>query len=404
MKETATSWMFLAVLVAATALGPLAMQIFLPSLPAIQADLDVSPVLAQMVFSLSMGAIAISMLVFGPLSDRFGRRPVLLAGLTLFLTGSLTATLAPNIGLLIVGRTLQAIGGAAAMALTRTMVRDLYGRERSASMIAYITMAMVIAPMLAPAIGGYLNDQIGWRANFGFVGLVGIVVTVLVVVRLRETHHDRIALPGVGSMAAVFAALLRTPEFRGFTFHGAFAMATFFSFAAGAPYVVIVVMDEPASVYGLFFIMVSAAFMVGNFAAGRISERVGIERMVVIGSWIAVSGPVISSLWFVVLGWTPWALFGPGILLAFGNGLAMPNSMAGSISVDPRNAGAASGLTGFLQMLMAAIFAQFAGMWQNGTPFPLLGFMIGAAFLSLLSILLVERKKAGAETGTAPAE
>lgn len=403
MKDTTTSWVFLAVLVATTALGPLAMQIFLPSLPAIQADLGVSAALAQMVFSLSMGAIAVSMLIYGPLSDRFGRRPVLMVGLSLFLAGSLVATFAPDIRWLIVGRTLQAIGGAGAMALTRTMVRDIYGRARAASMIAYITMAMVVAPMLAPAIGGYLNDQLGWRANFAFVGLLAVVVTVLAITQLRETHHDRVALPGVGNMVVVFASLLRIPAFRGFTFHGAFAIATFFSFAAGAPYVVIVVMGEPASVYGIFFIAISAAFMVGNFIAGRLSERIGVERMVLIGSWLALTGTVVSLLSFLLLGWTPWALFGPGALLAFGNGLAMPNSMAGSISVDPRSAGAASGLTGFFQMLVSALFAQLAGIWQNGTPFPLLGIMVGASLLSLLSFLFLH-PAAWATVKTAPAE
>ena len=404
MKESTTPWLFLAVLVAATSLGPLAMQIFLPSLPAIQADLGVPAALAQMVFSLSMAAIAISMLVYGPLSDRFGRRPVLIVGLALFMCGSLIATVAPGIGWLIVGRTIQAIGGAGAMAITRTMVRDIYGRERSAAMIAYLTMAMVVAPMLAPAIGGYLNDLIGWRANFAFVGLVGIAVTVLATVHLRETHTDRVALPGIGSMIAVFGALMRMPTFRGFAFHGAFSIATFFSFAAGAPYVVIVVMGEPASVYGAFFIIVSAAFMVGNFAAGKISERVGIERMVLVGSWIGFSGTVLCLICILIFGWTPSALFIPGTVLAFGNGLAMPNSMAGAISVDPRNAGAASGLMGFLQMLMAAVFAQLAGMWQNGTPYPLLGFMIGAALLAVLSFLLSQGGTASAEQGSAPAE
>ena len=204
-------------------------------------------------------------------------------------------------------------------------------------------------------------------------------------------------------MVVVFASLLRIPAFRGFTFHGAFAIATFFSFAAGAPYVVIVVMGEPASVYGIFFIAISAAFMVGNFIAGRLSERIGVERMVLIGSWLALTGTVISLLSFLLLGWTPWALFGPGALLAFGNGLAMPNSMAGSISVDPRNAGAASGLTGFLQMLVSALFAQLAGIWQNGTPFPLLGIMVGAALLSLLSFLFLH-PAARATAESAPAE
>ena len=391
MQGLAKSRWFLVVLVGATALGPLAIQIFLPSLPAIQADLEVSGTVAQLVFSLSATAIAVSMLVYGPLSDRFGRRPTLVAGLILYLIGSLVSTVAPSIAVLILGRTIQAVGGAAPLALTRTIIRDLYGRERSASMIAYITMAMVVAPMLAPAIGGYLNDWIGWRANFAFCGIIGVLVTALVITGLPETHQERAGIPGLAGMIATFARLLCTPAFRGFALQSAFCLASFFSFAAAAPYVVIVVMERSASSYGLFFIVVSLAFMLGNFIAGRISERVGVERMVLIGSSLAVLATLLCLLCLVLFGWVPWALFGPCVLLAIGNGLSVPNAMAGAISVDPRAAGAASGLAGFLQMLIAAVFAQLSGMWQNGTPFPMVGFMIAASALALLSFLVAFR-------------
>jgi DHA1 family bicyclomycin/chloramphenicol resistance-like MFS transporter len=258
-------------------------------------------------------------------------------------------------------------------------------------MIAYITMAMVLAPMLAPAIGGYLNDWIGWRANFAFCGIIGVLVTALVITGLPETHQERAGIPGLAGMIATFARLLRTPAFRGFALQSAFCLASFFSFAAAAPYVVIVVMERSASSYGLFFIVVSLAFMLGNFIAGRISERVGVERMVLIGSSLAVLATLLCLLCLVLFGWVPWALFGPCVLLAIGNGLSVPNAMAGAISVDPRAAGAASGLAGFLQMLIAAVFAQLSGMWQNGTPFPMVGFMIAASALALLSFLVAFR-------------
>ena len=160
MKDLSQSRLFLIVLVAATALGPLAMQIFLPSLPAIQAGLGVSAAAVQLVVSVSLLATAVSMLVYGPLSDRFGRRPLLLVGLGCYLVGSVVSAAAPGIGLLVVGRTIQAVGGAAAMILTRTIVRDVFGRERAASMIAYITLAMIVAPMLAPVIGGFSRRRL----------------------------------------------------------------------------------------------------------------------------------------------------------------------------------------------------------------------------------------------------
>ena len=393
MQEIIKPRLFLVTLVAATALGPLAMQIFLPSLPLIQSDLGVSAATAQLVLSLSMVAISFSMLVYGPLSDRFGRRPLLILGLALFLVGSLVGALAPDITTLVVGRTIQAVGGAAGLVLTRTIIRDIYGRERAASMIAYVTTAMVIAPMLAPAIGGVINDYFGWRANFAFVGLAGILVTSLVVAHLPETHDERESFAGVRNMIVVFAQLLRNPEFRGFALQSSFAIATFFAFAAAAPYVVIVVMGRPASMYGVFFIAISFAFMIGNFIAGRISERVGVERMVYLGSGLAVLGTFLSLVCLLTFGWVPWSLFGPVVLLGLGNGISMPNAIAGAISVDPRVAGAASGLVGFLQMLVAALFAQLAGMWQNGTPYPMIGFMIAAATLSLAAFALSSRRK-----------
>ena len=167
----AAPFRLIAVLVVATAIGPFAMQIYLPALPAIQAGFGVSAGTAQLAFSLSAFSIAISTLFYGPISDRVGRRPALIGGLIVFLAGSAMCAIAPTITILIVGRIVQAAGGSAGLVLTRAIVRDRFGLERSASLLAYITLAMVAAPMLAPALGGLLADVAGWRAIFG-LGLV----------------------------------------------------------------------------------------------------------------------------------------------------------------------------------------------------------------------------------------
>ena len=177
------------VLVLATAIGPFALQVFLPALPAIQADFAVSAATAQLVFSLSAFSIAVSTLFYGPISDRVGRRPALIGGLVVYLAGSVLCAVAPTISVLIVGRIVQAAGGCAGIVLTRAIVRDLYSLDRSAAVLAYITMAMVAAPMVAPALGGLLTDTAGWRMVFVVGAALGVVIMAAVHRGLPETSQ-----------------------------------------------------------------------------------------------------------------------------------------------------------------------------------------------------------------------
>ena len=393
---------FLIALVAVTAIGPLAMQIFLPALPIIQADYGVAPGTAQLALSLSMLSIALSTLAYGPLSDRFGRRPVLIAGLLIFLLGSAICSQAPDIWTLILGRVVQAAGGASGMVLARAMVRDVYAQEKVASVIASLTLAMVVAPMLAPAIGGFLTELWSWRATFVFVGLVGLPIVTLVVFRLAETNSQPAHHRGVSGMIEGFALLLRSPIFCGYAFSGAFGLAGFFAFAAGAPYVMVNVMDRPVTEYGLYFVMISLAFMAGNFASARLSERFGTNRMIVVGCTLSLTAALIEAALLLAGFWTPLAIFIPTAGVVFGSGLAMPNMQAGALGVYPRSAGTASGLSGFLQMGIAAVFAQTVGTLQGDTPYVMIGFMVLALALSagsFLAALWLERARLSAQTG-----
>lgn len=393
VPDIARPRLLLLLLVIGTAMGPLAMQIFLPSLPSIQSDFAISGTAVQLVASLSIATIAVTMLIYGPLADRFGRRPIFIIGLLLFCLGSIMAVLAPSLGWLVAGRVVQAAGGAGTMTVARTIVRDLFSRERAAGVLAYITAAMIVAPMLAPVIGGYLDVLYGWRASFVLTAVVSAIIAVPVIARLPETAKESAPLPSPVAVGRVFVSLLRRAEFSGFAFQSAFGMAAFFAFAASAPYVVIVIMDVPAPTYGTFFIAVSVVFMSGNFLVGRYAERLGIERTVMAGSVIGLVGTALIPVSLMVFGLNPWALFAPMLLIALGNGLSMPNAMAGALSADPRNAGSASGLVGFIQMGMSALFAQLAGMWQNGTPWPMVGFMLVAATLSLWSFVASQRRR-----------
>lgn len=390
------SWRLIALLIAITAIGPMAMQIFVPALPAIQAGFGVPVATAQLAFSLSTLAIAFSILICGPLSDRFGRRPVLIAGLGLFLAGSALAAAAPSITVLILGRIVQAAGGAAGMAVARAMVRDLFDREDSASMLAYLTMAMVVAPMLAPAIGGLLIDLVGWRANFVLVGAIGVLVAIGVARHLAETRGREAHSAARSGMLAGFAVLLRSPAFCGYSLQGAFSIGIFFAFLAGAPYVMVNVLGRPATEYGLYFVLIAGSFMAANYVTARVTRRVGLDRMVLIGTALAFAGTLVL-LTLVLAGiWTPLALFLPTAFVAFAQGLAMASGQAGALSVEPRLAGAASGLSGFVQMLTASIVAQAVGMLQNDTPYPMVLFMVACGALALGAFLSPRQLRARA--------
>jgi DHA1 family bicyclomycin/chloramphenicol resistance-like MFS transporter len=362
----------------------LSLQIFVPALPAIQATFGVTVGTAQLVLSLSILANAFATLGYGPLSDRFGRRPVVLGGLVAFIAGSVMCTLAPDIGTLIAGRIIQAMGAAAGMVLARAMVRDLYDRERAASVIAYLTMAMVVAPMLAPTIGAVLADFVGWRSIFTGLTVVGLVMIVWCARRLIETR----ASGAGGPLLTGAGALLASPQFLAYTLQMSFSIAVFFAFVAGAPYFMIDVLGRPATEYGLYFILVSAGFMAGNLVAARRSGRFGLDRMILLGTALALAGTLLALALLAVGFWTPPALFVPMMAVAFANGLTVPNAQAGAISVNPMLAGTASGLSGFAQMGLAAVVSQAVGVLQNGTPYPMIGMMSACAALALLGFAL----------------
>ena len=380
-----------AILIACTAIGPMSMHILLPSLPGMQRVFATDFATVQLALTLYLVGLAMAQLIYGPLSDRFGRRPVLLAGLGLYLGGSLICLLAPTIGVLIAGRVVQAVGGCAGLVLGRAIVRDLFERERAASMLAYVTMAMVVAPMLSPTIGGFLDVWFGWRAIFIF--LIGVAASVLVAVALflPETHNAPPEVSGPFQLARSFGELLRQRAFCGYAFSLAFTTGVWMSFVGGAPYITIELLGRSPYEYGLYFIGVSAVYAIGNYTAGRISQRVGSDRMITSGNWIAIAGAAMLVGFVVAGALNPFTLFFPVAVLSFGQGLSIPNAIAGAVSVDPRRIGAASGLAGFLQMAIAAGCSYLVGALLAETAVPMVAIMMVLAILAHAASALVDR-------------
>lgn len=378
----------LAILIAISAIGPLALNLFVPSMPGLQDSFGIPYATAQLTLTLYLIGLATAQLIYGPVSDRFGRRPTLIAGMWLFVAGSLAAAVAPNVELLIAARLAQAVGGAAGVVLARAIVRDLYGRDKAASVIGYVTMAWVLAPMLAPMVGGLLDQAFDWRAGFWLLAGLGVATALACHAFLHETHHERGAGtgtgPGLRGLAEGYARLLRRPRFDAYALTTGFTSSVFFSFLAGAPYVMVEVLGRSPVEYGLWFVLSSFGYMAGNGLAGRFSERLGVERMIAIGTLLALAGAASALGLFLAGVLAPWALFGPMTLVALGNGLAIPNGIAGAVSVDPRLAGTAAGLAGFLQLGLGAATSQSVGFLQTLEPYAVVYVMTAGAFVAVV--------------------
>ncbi len=344
----------LALLAAITALAFCALHIVVPTLPILVVVFDDTPARVQLVLTLFLAGIAGGQLVYGPVSDRFGRRPVLIAGLAMFLAGTLLCGFAWSLAALIVGRVLQAIGACAGIVLGRAIIRDVYERDAAARGLALVMMAMTLAPAMSPAVGAYLAEWVDWRAIFALLGILGAIVLALTVARLPETnpHPTRLDLVGV---ARSYAALLRSPDFMGFALCGACSSASWFTFCASAPYVIADLLGQPPSTYGVMIVLPMATYMLGNAVAARFAVRVGSLKLVLCGRAVALTAAVMMALWWYFGELNLWMLFVPIALSAIGDGISQPAALAAGLGAHPRLAGTASGLMGFLQMTVAAL-------------------------------------------------
>ena len=371
-------------LAAVSALGPVAMQILLPALPVIKETFSVTNDVAQLTLSLSMLAIAAGTLVYGPLSDKFGRKPIMLIGISITLIGSICCFLSNTIFLLIVSRFIQAFGAAVGLVLARAIVRDVYGATEAARVIATLVMVMVVLPMMSPALGGELMQLYGWESVFLVIAVASVFSLVFLYYNLPETLREPVPFEGLQSIFTIFSILFKSKAFCGYAFCVTFVSVVFFSFISAAPEIMVSVLNRPPTDYGYYFIMLPVGFMSGNYVARYFGRTISIDKMITVGASVGIAG-VLLAITLHIMGFNqPLALFAPIALAVFGNGITLPNAQAAAINEFPEYAGSASGLTGFLQMTASAAAAQLVAFIYNGTVYPLLFLMLASSVVSLM--------------------
>lgn len=373
-------------------LAALSLNIFLPSLPSMAEYFGVPYPLMQLSVSLYLAATAILQVFVGPISDRFGRRPVMLCATAIFTLATLGAIVAPSFAVFLTCRLLQA-AIATGFVLSRAVVRDMVPQEEAASMIGYVTMGMSIVPMVGPVIGGVMDEFFGWQSTFAMLAVGGIGLLALVWADQGETAMSRSS--SLGQQMQQYPELLRSQRFWGYCLAAAFASGSFFAYLGGAPFVGIDVFDLDPAQLGFYFGAPALGYMAGNFLAGRYSVRYGINRMVLAGAIITTIGLIILGLFALAGIMSPGIFFGFVISVGLGNGIMLPNANAGMLSVRPHLAGSAAGLGGAFTIGGGAAVSALAGMvlYHGSGPMPLILLMLANSAISVLCALWVIRRE-----------
>ena len=375
-------------LVLITGMAALSMSVFLPSLTAMTTYFDTEYAIMQIALSGYLAATAVLQIFVGPVSDRYGRRMLVLWSLGLFVLASVGALFARTVEVFLFFRILQA-AVATSMVLGRAIVRDIVPQDEAASMIGYVTMGMALVPMVGPMIGGGLEQVFGWQATFVFLSVAGLATLVVAYFDLGETVKGQGT--GFREQVRTYPELLSSPRFWGYVLCAAFGSGAFFALLGGASFVASEIFGLSPLWSGIALGAPAIGYAFGNFLSGRFSVKVGINKMAVIGTLIAALGLGASALLTLVGVHHPLVFFGFCVFLGLGNGVMLPNVIAGSISVRPHLAGTASGLGGAIMIGGGAALSQFAGSIltiETGT-MPLQLTMLSVSVLALLSVLFV---------------
>jgi len=377
------------------AVGSIATNLYIPALPSVREYFGASVVQVQATFSVSLVTFAIGILAWGPISDRYGRRKAVLAGMAIVMVGAAIGLTAQSLGWLILGRAVQAFGTSVGIAVSRAIISDRFPSERMARAMAQLAIVSVLTNGLAPVLGGYLTAGLGWRSVFAALIVAASVPSYFAWKHLPETRVLSGGTPRGREMAGTALRLLRNPLYLSCVLQTSAAYAVFLVFISLVPYVMVGALGRPPTEYGFYYLFVAVGYVLGNLGVGRLSSRHGAHWMVVVGGCLQALGAV-AALAFMAIGLKhPLWLFAPMGVLYVGQGLFMPNMSAIAVSLAPQHAGVGSSTLGFLQQILAALCVQLMGVTRTDSAVPMLTFCAVASLLQLAVLWLSPRIEAG---------
>lgn len=372
-------------------IAPFGLQALPPTAPFVERDFGISVEWALGSVAAFSLALAVAMLVYGPLTDRVNRKHLLIFGIGLFCAGTALAALAPNIEVLIIARVLQASGAAAGTVIARALAANFFKREELAEVYGYMNMCIVILPMFAPLIMGFMIDSYGWRAATWLFFAFGLLVLMGLPLVLRSAAIDHMQAPvknGAPTQAlSGFYALLSKPLFSSYLAVSATAQMGIFAFLAGAPYIFVEIFNRSASEYGLYFIPLTASYFVGSWASTRFSPQIGINKMILCAFAVFALGVLGLLSLYLLDALSVYPLFGFACLCAAANGAIQPNTSAGAMGqAGDELSGSAASLTAFALVISGAVGLQVMGFVQGTTALPMILVMLAMTCIGFVLI------------------
>ncbi len=368
-------------------MGPVVINGVLPANSAIMVELETRYSVVQLVLTVYLLASLFGQIILGNLADRFGRRPVMIVSLLVFSIGGFMCALSSSVEALLVGRFVQGFGASVCVFLPRTIVRDIFGRDQSASVIGYLTTAMMIAPLFGPAMGGWATDNLSWRWMYaGLGGIAGLFAFACWLVQNETLNSDASSRKPMGLLRSS-SILIRERVFIASAFMLSGGVGVYYSFLAGAPYVAMESRGYSASMYGIWFAMVAVGYLTGNLIAGRFSERLGVHGMIKLGLIPLSFG--ITLFWTLSFLTHPVSLFGPMMFIALSNGISLPSLMSVAMSVRPDLISSASGLAGGLQLAYGVVITLILGAVLPLSDYWLFGIMTLSFLICLFGFWLL---------------